>query len=392
MSAASVALSDEEHYEITSRHISSTVQAMLWGRAAARCEFEDCNSPVSMSEVTFENSNQAEKAHIRAFSRGGARYDPSHPRTDINEIENLMLLCGGCHHLVDQRGSAERYTVTQLEGMKKRHEDRIAMVTGIVPRQRSHVVTYGANVGLHATIPTFSTAQAALFPARSPAERGVIALGATGSVQQDRDAAYWIHAREQLLRQYDRYVRRGLEDGSIRHMSVFALAPQPLLIQLGVLLGDIAPADVYQLHREPPGWEWPVVPTEQMYEVRRPSGSGGTPALVFSLSARIAEERVTAIIKDADIWTVTVPQPGNDIVKSRSMLSSFRQTLRVLIAEIQDRYGINAPIHIFPAMPVSLAVEAGRVRMPKVDASWMLYDQVSALGGFVPAFTISRED
>ena len=40
----------------------------------------------------------------------------------------------------------------------------------------------------------------------------------------------------------------------IEHLSVFALGPIPLLVELGSLLGDITPADVYQLHREPAGW------------------------------------------------------------------------------------------------------------------------------------------
>ena len=50
------------------RSISATVQSMLWGRAAGRCEFAGCNKSVSMSDVTLEDANMAEKAHIRAFS------------------------------------------------------------------------------------------------------------------------------------------------------------------------------------------------------------------------------------------------------------------------------------------------------------------------------------
>jgi hypothetical protein len=379
------------HYEIQSRAISPTVQAMLWGRAAARCEFEDCNRPVSMSDVTFENSNMAEKAHIRAFSRGGPRATPEYPLKKLNDVENLMLLCLGCHQRIDQAGAEERYTVAVLERMKHRHEDRIDMVTGVLPRQRSHVVTYGASVGQHVTVPTFAEAQAALFPERSPAQRQVISLGTKGGVQQDRDATFWETEREQLCKQFDRRVRSQLEDGSINHLSVFALAPQPLLIQLGVLLGDITEVDVYQRHREPPGWEWPRDGVAQPFEVRRPEQATGTPTLVFSLSANIAEERVTAVVEDAAIWRVTVPEPGNDIVKSRAALASFRRLMRQLIAEIQDLHGIGTMIHIFPCMAASLAVELGRVRMPKVDAPWMLYDQVAALGGFVPAFSILPE-
>ncbi|WP_371258558.1 hypothetical protein [Bradyrhizobium sp. WSM4349] len=34
------------------------------------------------------------------------------------------------------------------------------------------------------------------------------------------------------------------------------LAPQPLLIQFGHLLGDIVPVTVHQRYREPATWRW----------------------------------------------------------------------------------------------------------------------------------------
>jgi hypothetical protein len=48
-------------------------------------------------------------------------------------------------------------------------------------------------------------------------------------------------------------------------------------------------------------------------------------------------------------------------------------------------------LHVFPAMPVSLAVELGRVRMPKADLPWLLYDQMNARGGFIRALVIPGE-
>lgn len=47
-------------------------------------------------------------------------------------------------------------------------------------------------------------------------------------------------------------------------------------------------------------------------------------------------------------------------------------------------------IHIFPAAPVSIAIELGRVRMPKAAQSWQIYDQVRARGGFVPAICMEE--
>src|SRR5215208_6425486 len=60
--------------------------------------------------------------------------------------------------------------------------------------------------------------------------------------------------RLNLRRQFATHVRARIAAGEVHHLSVFALGPIPLLIELGRLLGDITPADVFQLHREPAGW------------------------------------------------------------------------------------------------------------------------------------------
>ena len=36
---------------------------------------------------------------------------------------------------------------------------------------------------------------------------------------------------------------------------------------------------------------------------------------------------------------------------------------------------------------MSLAIELGRIRMPKAEMPWHVYDQVNALGGFVRALS-----
>jgi SMODS-associated and fused to various effectors sensor domain len=55
-------------------------------------------------------------------------------------------------------------------------------------------------------------------------------------------------------------------------------------------------------------------------------------------------------------------------------------------------HGQDTLLHVFPVMPVSLAVELGRARSPKAEMPWRVYDQVSALGGFVPALEINPKE
>ena len=141
--------------------------------------------------------------------------------------------------------------------MKREHERRIELVTGIDPTKKSHVLLYGANIGEHSAPLNFAGAATAMFPHRYPASDHAISLGLHNSAVSDRDEQFWITERENLERQFARRVRDRIADDEIGHLSVFSLAPQPLLIHLGTLLGDIVPCDVYQLHREPQTWAWP---------------------------------------------------------------------------------------------------------------------------------------
>lgn len=372
------------------RHIPSWVQALLWGRAAGRCEFTGCNRPLWKSDVTQETRNIAERAHIRAFSDQGPRADDvSWPESAVHDPGNLLLLCHTCHVTIDRATGPERYTAPTLREMKQRHERRVEIATAVAPRLASHVVTYGTFVGHHQALPTFAAAQAALFPARYPASQDVIVLGTATGAQRDHTPEFWRQEREQLSFQFDRQVRVPLERGVIEHVSVFSLAPQPLLIELGTLLGDITPADVYQRHREPATWAWPADGEPSDFEVPEPAGSGGTAALILSVSGTIAPDRVMRVLgDDVTVWTVTVSTPHNDVVKARETLARFRNRMRHLLDAIKARHGDRGTLHVFPALPVSLAVELGRVRTPKADMPWALYDEQRARGGFVPAFTL----
>jgi hypothetical protein len=274
--------------------------------------------------------------------------------------------------------------------MKSEHERRIELVTGIHPSRRSTIVLYGANVGEYSAPVNFTDAAVALFHRRYPADHRGIELGMVNSAFQDRDEEFWSVESRNLTDQVDRKVRERLSSGEASHLSIFALAPQPLLVLLGALISDIPRADVYQLHREPAGWVWPArARTTVKFEVQEPEGSAGTPCLVLSISATVTPDRILSVAgTGASIWTVAIPSPHNDCMKSRTQLAEFRSLMRSLLDPIKARHGQNTLLHVFPAMPLSIAVELGRIRMPKADMPWVIYDQVSQRGGFVPAISL----
>ena len=362
---------------------------MLWGRAAGRCEFAGCNKPLWKSSVTQEQVNISQKAHIHSFSPRGPRGNKGFTRIEINGIDNLILVCHECHQKIDHKRDGGRYPAALLQRMKTEHEQLIERTTGIAASRKSHILLYGANVGTHSSPLNYQEAAAALFPDRYPANDDPIKLATINSSFSDRDEEFWAIEAKNLRRRFDQRVKERLALGDIEHLSVFGLAPQPLLILLGSLIGDIVPADVYQRHREPPTWEWPTGAMVPAFEVRKTGETSGPPALVIALSATVTLDRIVSVLgREASVWTVTVPVPQNDVTKSREQLSRFRSLLRPLLDQIKSVHGQTATLHLFPVGPVSAAVELGRVRMPKADMPWQVYDQVNDRGGFVSALAI----
>ena len=62
--------------------------------------------------------------------------------------------------------------------------------------------------------------------------------------------------------------------------------------------------------------------------------------------------------------------------------------MRSVYARIKARHGSEQPINIFPAMPVAMAVETGRVWMPKADLPLITWDENRSSGGFRHAIAI----
>ena len=369
------------------RAIPEQVRCLLWGRCAGRCEW--CNRPVSYHPRSKEAVNLAEAAHIIGFSKAGPRGEQDLSDELARDIDNLMLLCRLCHKTIDTNHA--QYPVDRLRRMKHAHEQRIERVTAIGQERESHILLYGANIGEHSSPVSYRTAALALVADERYPARDVLELGMINSSFRDRTSQFWQIEAEHLRAMVQQQVRPRLTNGHIQHLSIFALAPQPLLSLLGYLLCDIYyDAQVYQLHREPAGWAWQGHPAGFTYIVEEPAGAQGPPALVLALSATVTDDRILQVLGDnAAVWRVTIPRPDNDFLKSAQQLQQFRQTIRPLMDRIKARHGQGTLLHVFPAVPVSIAVEFGRIIMPKADMPLRFYDQNKDLGGFVYALDIN---
>ena len=356
---------------------SSQTIAKLWAKAAGRCEYDGCNKLLYKDDLTSEDINRGFVVHIIAASPDGPRGDEVLSALLVDDISNVMLMCHDHHRLIDHEQVAE-HTVDRLRAMKKKHEDRVREVTEIDAAKSSVPVVYGTNIGQEAvSIPRRELAQAML-PGNYPTEN-VVTISCQNSGIHDSQELFWQAEVAQLEQKYNESLKPLIGKEDIDCVSVFALAPQPLLVKLGTMLSDLHKVKVYQKHREPDTWKWQEVTKPNPMRIVRPQDTSKTPVLVFSLSAKAISNRVrNRFGDDASIWEMTAEDPNNDMLRSADQLAEFRQLTRKVLDDINTSSAFDS-VMVFMAMPAACAVELGRVWMPKADKALVLFDKNNAV-------------
>lgn len=369
--------------------ISEKNKYLLWVRSGGRCEYDGCNKSLTQDILTKRNFNQSYIAHIVADVPGGPRGCATRSALLCDDITNLMLLCDTHHRLIDKH-DVDGHPEAKLLLMKKKHEDRIERQTAIAPKMDSHIVTYKANIGEHTPVVTYESVEGYLLPNHYPAQSSEIDLGLSNSPQRDRNASFWQTELENLETQFGEQLRPKLRKNQINHLSLFAFAPMPLLMKLGVLLNDIQDIEVHQPVRSPKTWNLSEDEKRIAYKIVRPlNGKQAKVALNISLSATINNDRITSVLgDDCSIYTLTISAPFNDFLKNKVHLEDFSISIRKLFNEIKSVHGAGTQLHVFPAMPIATAIELGRVWMPKADMPLIIYDENTAVNGFTKAIEI----
>ncbi|MEA3352477.1 MAG: SAVED domain-containing protein [Campylobacterota bacterium] len=381
--------------KVLTRDINKKVEIGLWARAAGRCQFDGCNRILYKSPITQEQVNIAEKAHIYSFSEDGPRgwsEELKENPEDLNEIENLMLMCHDCHKKIDQDQEGLIYSADLLQQWKQEHELRIYNVSSITVNKKSHIVFFGSNIGDQKSPIQVNDVIPAMFPDKYPVSVSPTLLSMNSSLK-DKDKLFWDVESQNLENNFRDMIQPKIVENNPSNFSLFAMAPMPLLIKLGSLFTDKISVDTYQPIREPKTWRWQEEPENFEFITTNQENYDLDPVLIISLSGNISQNRVYEVIgKDINLWELTLPKEflHNDFMKSKSQLSLFRSEIRKLMVQINKKHS-NKPLKIFPAMPISCAVELGRVRMPKSDMQWIIYDQNDKHNKFIETITIGED-
>ena len=368
--------------------MSESTTRQLLVRSGGRCAL--CYGELLTSAFTKQPVYLGERAHIvgRSTSTGSPRGEHELPIDLRDDPENLLLLCRSCHREIDTPPNIDTFTVERLQEAKQRHENRISQILSVPPGQDTTVLRMQGTIGNSNVALDRSVAASAVL-AQGRCARFPLSYDATGIEIDLRrvpspdigSREYYDACRESIDRVFDRQVAPAVEDGTLRHVSVFALARWPSLVYLGARLGDKLDVDIYQRHRASESWAWPDHPSEQQFSVE--TFTEGTPdgdvVLVLSMSAAVHTHEAPKALKNCRLYRITPTDcaPHPDVVDSPAALKSAERALRDILTDIEQHSKTARRLHVLGAAPLSVFVALGRVANREIHPKLILYDRVN---------------
>lgn len=370
------------------REIADPKKLILMGLCGGKYEFRGCEKSIVQDILTGEKSNFSNYAHIVASSANGPRGDKVLSSKLSNDENNIMVLCRDHHKEIDD--FPEKYTVNILKDMKREHEAYIKDLMNITKESSVIGVKYTANISDRVTKINDEDIRKCAFRQNKYCKGEIINLS-DNKADERNNSKFYEFERDNIKNNFFQCIKPLLKKEKVHKFFLCAIAPQPLLIYLGTLFSDITDVEVQQLQREPIQ-EW-YLGNERNDEfdvkLNIPEKKYSKVALNISITADISEQRIRNVLgKECDIIKVESTIHGNDIIKNESQLETYNKKIREAYEKIKDIYGRDCEINIFPAMPISIAIETGRCWMKKAHPKLTIYDEKN---GFKKALEIKYE-
>lgn len=349
---------------------------MLCSKAAGMCEFEGCDRRLFYDNVTHKEFNNSFVAHIVASSQNGPRGDKTLSPQLSDKLDNLMLMCADHHKMIDD--FPEIYTVACLTKMKENHKKKVEEICELFYVQETELVIFTSPIkGIDKANVDISLAAKAVLPYKKPHSN----FGYKIDVVSHEDycsAEYWNSCCSQLKKAYNTTLYNYFIQNNI-NISLFPLAPMPLIIKLGELIGDKVLCDIYQKNRTTDTWNWATFEKTNDFFVEHEEYDtfDNIIALVISLTSDIQYDRINFIHDYKIIYKIKSKVNGVDCIKSPVDLSEFWHVYQNTMEQILISHGKKCEIHLFPSLPVSASFEIGRRYMKGVYPKITIYDDMN---------------
>lgn len=390
-----------------SQKTRDTVSAL----AGWRCQFPGCGDNLKVHAATGRIGNFGYFAHIVASSPDGPRGSKEESARLADNPSNLLLLCDGCHRLIDRVNPAA-FPVERLHAIR---EESIAKVSHLLDTLKYREVKPFAILGsLRGQVPVlFETeVQEALWGRGLRCARGstetLFQLGR--HLYKEGTVTYWGSLFE-VLRQdilvLQRYLNGTSQNGGTRmEIAIFPLHLTSVLILAGRLLGDSGGIHLFQPHRDKVGeglvtrWAWPVSampPSPEKYRVRTLEPclvDSGEACLLVSLTFSIDPIRLPEHCYKDGKWLlptleVFVEEPSQNIISHPEDLQHFGRQVDSALRTLQDQFRAKK-IHLIVGAPTTAAVVIGQKMQARHHAPFICHESIGGpQAPFLPSIEIS---
>ncbi|MFF1553270.1 SAVED domain-containing protein [Rhodococcus erythropolis] len=276
------------------------------------------------------------------------------------------------------------YTSEYLAAKKLRHERRVREVTDFATlRQTTVVRVVGAVRESTSGVAPGQLAEA------------LLALNLTGFGEDTRTGDFfvqltgdegqqwfWDSGKAAIDKELTK-VQDAITHGDTTHVSVFAIAPIPLLVYLGSQLDDKTETLLFERHRTSVDnpWVWPQHPdpAPDFDVIVRDEGARNASDVVVmvSVSADVSIDRIPASLRGLPLVEVrpsTAP-PRSGLIDSLRALDAFAKAWRACLVQVERQWPSARTIHVIAAVPVTAAIQMGRDRMRTAQPDLVLYQR-----------------
>jgi SMODS-associated and fused to various effectors sensor domain len=365
--------------------INADERFKVWVAAGARCAF--CGRYLMVNDEQGVPARIGEMAHIvgRTTNARSPRGKDSLPAWERNKAENLILACPGDHTTVDKKAGVAIWETDDLRRLKQEHEDAIHRLTGMTKDRATTVLrvageirgttpSIARSVVLEAVHAELRFPRYELTPAGDDVEIDLV------SNYNATDSRYLEETDAIIARRVERIAER-IAAGEIGHISVFAFARIPVLVQLGHHLDDKWPVELHPFDRTTSSWTWAPNDNDAPLRFQTAQLTAADPervTLILSLSGQVDHGRLPVeCVNGATVYEMTPAgaQQGVMLIRSREGLLVFVNEYLAFLAMLERDHSNAQAIDIVPAVGLPVAVELGRRRTRSKHPRLRVWDQ-----------------
>ncbi len=372
--------------------IKDTVRLGVWARAAGCCVM--CSTTLLGSRTYLHSVLVGELAHnVGATATAGSPRGLAEDIADREAEENLLLLCHACHRLIDDEDHAPYFTTERLRALKKKHEDRVRVAATSGGMRRTAALRVGGLVrGATALASQRQTADALLADGYlglvDSRWQGDFLCNIAGDPSR---STYWRAAQEEIDATLG-LVEQSVASGEVEHLSIFAIAPIPLLVHLGSRLDDKTDTRLYQKHRDgDQGWRWDATAPIQDFSTSATIGSTAATAVVLaaSLTAEVQKANLPDALQGLPYFEIRpeADRFGPSLFSHPNTLRNFADRWRTLLAEVEKTCPGATRWHLVAAAPLTAAIEMGRAFMRGAQPPTEVYERQN--GTYTPVIQVN---